>query len=122
MAIELLHSIKSIKATASLSTTPYLFVNIDSNGQVVAAGNGGDAIGVIQDKAGAGDPSLVCGPGDITKVTCGGSFNPGDYVQSNASGQAVKAVSGSIILGKALSAGANAFLADILFQPRGAKL
>jgi hypothetical protein len=120
MAYELIHSSKSLKATASLVASQFCFVTTDASGQLVlTATAGGYAIGVLQDKPGAGDPGYVCGPGDITKVQCGGTFAAGGRVSSNATGQAVAATSAAAYLGIALTAGAANGVADILFQPQG---
>jgi hypothetical protein len=119
MAIENVHSSKSIKATASLVSNQYCFVTLDANGQLIlqttAAGN---AVGVLQDKPGAGDPGFICGPGDITKVQCGGTFAAGTKVGSDATGKAVVVATGPY-LGQALTAGAAGGIANILFQPDG---
>jgi len=118
MAVENIHSSKSIKATASLVTSQFCFVTLDSNGQLVLDTTAqGNAIGVLQDKPGAGDPGFVCGPGDITKVQAGASFAAGARVGSNATGQAIAATAAGPYLGWALSAGAAGGIATILFQP-----
>lgn len=122
MAYEILTGTKSLKATSSLATSQFCFVKLDTSAQIVLAGNGNAAIGVVQDKPAANDPGLVCGPGSITKVQCGGSISAGQQVQSDGSGKAVAAVTGSYVLGWALEAGANNGIATILFQPLGAKL
>ena len=118
MAVENIHSSKSIKATASLVTSQFCFVTLDSNGQLVLDTTAqGNAIGVLQDKPGAGDPGFVCGPGDITKVQAGGTFAAGARVGSNTTGQAIAATAAGPYLGWALSAGAAGGIATILFQP-----
>ena len=120
MAYENIHSSKSIKATASLVSSQFCFVSLDSNGQLVlVTASAGNAIGVLQDKPGAGDPGFVCGPGDITKVQCGGNFAAGARVMSNTTGQAVTATGAGPYLGWALAAGATGGITTILFQPDG---
>lgn len=122
MAVEIIKT-KSINITASFASKQYTFVKIDSNGTLASPSAGGQAIGVIQDNpATAGDPGAVCYPGDITKIRCNGSFNPGDLVMSTSGGLAVVAASGNFALGVALTAGSVGFLAEIIFQPLGAKL
>ena len=130
MAYESIVRTKSIKATISMFNQQYRFVKIDSNGQIVLCGSGQHSIGVLQDKPGleggltniAGEPGSVCSPGDITKVACGGSFNAGGDIMSDANGNCVAATSGSFVLGVALTAGVNGFIADIIYQPKGSKL
>lgn len=122
MAYENIHSSKSIKATASLVASQYCFVTLDANGQLIlqtTAGAAGNAIGVLQDKPGAGDPGFVCGPGDVTKVQCGGNFAAGAKVMCNATGQAVVATAAGPYLGWALAAGTTSGITTILFQPDG---
>jgi len=120
MAYEIIHGNKSLKATASLVANQFCFVTTDTNGQLVlVSAAGGYAVGVLQDKPGAGDPGFICGPGDITKVQCGGTFAAGGRVSANASGQAVAATSAAAYLGIALTAGSANGVADILFQPQG---
>lgn len=121
MAFEIVR-MKSIKATSSLAASQYLFVKLDSNGQIVLCGSGQYAIGVLQDKPAAGDPGAVCGPGDITKVQCGGTINAGGDVSCDSSGKAVAATSGAYVLGQALTAGANLSMATIIYQPKGSKM
>jgi len=125
MAFELLHGLKSIISTNDLSgyataaRQQFYFVKIDTNGQIIVGTAGGYCIGVVQDNPPALSPGQVCGPGSITKVYCGGSFAAGQNVMSNSTGQCVAATSGSQILGVALTAGVNAYLATILYQPMG---
>jgi hypothetical protein len=118
MAYELLR-LRSFKATASLATKQFTFVKIDAAGGISTPFTYGHAIGVLQDKPGAGDPGAVCSIGDITKVLCGGAFNPGDFISTDSSGQAIKVSSGSNNLGVALTTGVTGFLADIVYQPNG---
>lgn len=119
MAHENIHSSKSLKATSSLVGSQFCFVTLDSNGQIVLVTTAGAvAIGVLQDKPGAGDPGFVCGPGDLTKVQCGGNFAAGAKVGSNATGQAISVATGAY-LGHAITAGATGGVATILFQPQG---
>lgn len=121
MAYEIV-KVKSIKATASFASKQFTFVKLDTSGQIATPSSGGYAIGVVQDKPGAGDPGAVCFPGDITKVICGGSFNAGGDVMSDGNGAAVAGTSGSYILGQALTAGVSGFLADIVYQPKASKM
>lgn len=118
MAYEIVR-MKSIKATSAI-TSQYVFVKLDASGQLVVCGSSQYAIGVCQDKPGAGDPGAVCYPGDITKVLCGGTFAAGQDVASDSSGNAVAAVTAGAVLGMALTAGAAGSIADIIYQPKGA--
>ncbi len=87
MAFELLRT-KSIKITASFASKQFTFVKIDTSGQLATPGNGAYAIGVIQDNpANANDPGSVCYPGDITKITLGGTVTAGQELMSDGSGK-----------------------------------
>lgn len=119
MALEVLHGMKSIVATASFASKQYTFVTLDSNGQAATPSAGAGAVGVMQDKPAASDPGAVCGPGSITKVVAGGSFNAGDMVMTDGDGKAVVATTGSKVLGRATSSGSANKIATILFQPEG---
>jgi hypothetical protein len=117
---EIIHSNKSLNAALSLEANQYCFVTIDPNGDIeLVSTAGGYAVGVLQDKPLATSPGFICGPGDITKVRCGGVFAPGDPLTSDAFGQAVVAASGEPFLGIALGAGADTVVTNMLFQPQG---
>jgi hypothetical protein len=119
MAYENVVSPNSFKATATFASKQFTFVLIDSNGQLATPTAGASAIGVIQDKPGAGDPGAVCRPGDVTKVVAGGTFAAGDKLASDGNGKAVVATSGAYVLGVALMAGAANKIATMIFQPEG---
>lgn len=116
---EVIRNNRSFVAGADLSSSQFLFVTLNSSGNIVVAGNGANSIGVLQDKPGSGEPGSVCGPGDQTQVQAGGSFAAGDPISSNGSGKAILSVTGAYLLGYAQTAGASGSNAFILFQPRG---
>lgn len=110
----------TLEAGADLSTKQYYFVSVAADGQIDPTGDGLDADGVLQDApAAAGRAALVAIAGKV-KVVCGGTVTRGGPVASDASGTAVNAASGDIILGVALETGASGRVIEILFQPRGA--
>jgi len=110
----------TLEAGADLSTKQFYFVSVASDGQIDPTGDGLDADGVLQDApAAAGRAALVAVAGKV-KVVCGGVVTRGGPVASDASGTAVNAASGDIILGVALEPGASGRIIEILFQPRGA--
>jgi hypothetical protein len=119
MAFEI-QSSKSINAGVDLRTKQYTFVRLDNTGRLASAGAGASAIGVLQDKPNLNDPGAVCGPGDITKIVCGGNIPAGADIMSDANGAAVVATSGSYILGANLyGAGVAGAVITMRFQPRG---
>jgi hypothetical protein len=121
MAYDILKT-KSINVTATFAAKQYTFVKIDTAGQLATPAAGGYAVGVIQDNPIAASPGAVCFPGDITKVHCGGAFNPGDDVGTDGNGYAVAADSGDYVLGVALTTGVNGGLAVIIYQPKASQL
>jgi hypothetical protein len=73
-----------------------------SDGQIDPAGAGARAIGVaLQPATGAGQAIAVAYDGRVT-VVAAGNITRGGNVASNASGKAVAATTGNIILGTAL--------------------
>lgn len=117
-----------------LSANQFFFVVLGSDGYLDVAGAGVRALGVVQDGTvgTSGTPKAcqvrIAGP---TKVKCGGSFSAGDYISCDASGKAVKytkatvftgtpyTVSGTQVLGVALSAGSNGEIVAVYLQPSG---
>ena len=101
----------------------FIFVEIDAAnaGGVIVCTQGGLAAGVIQEGAAAGDPIPVCTPGSVTKVLCSSTVTQGQFVASDANGNAVPATSGTHFLGQVIQGATAGFLAVILFQPSGAK-
>lgn len=113
------HSFNSTNTIAS----QFVFVEFDPNNanSVILPVHAGDyCIGVTQDTPNAGDPTQVCTIGSVTKVLCGGNFAIGQDIATDINGNAVAATSATVVLGKALTAGATGYLADILYQPIGA--
>jgi hypothetical protein len=122
------------QANTDLSLDQFLFVQIASTGYLQVATSGVRAIGVIQDAPLGTTAQPVAsqvrmlGP---TKIYAGGTFNPGDLLTSNSSGQAVKytgatvftgtpyTVSGSQVLGVALEGGVSGSVTAMLFNPSG---
>ncbi|SCM71512.1 hypothetical protein KL86PLE_100245 [uncultured Pleomorphomonas sp.] len=82
-------------AGADLSSSQYLFVKLDANAQVVVAGAGEDAIGVLQNKPAAGQAATVR-VGGLSKVVAGAAITAGARVASDASGKAKTAVAATV--------------------------
>lgn len=124
MAYENLGKCITLNAAADLSASQFCFVTVDSNGRAALAGDGADAIGVLQDDPSALDRAaqVMVGTG-ITKVKSGATTTKGGYAASDSTGRAVDATSGDKILGEFLEAagGANQYV-SILFQKGAAAL
>lgn len=109
----------SLEAGQDLSAKQFFFVTVASDGQVDPTGDGAMATGVLlNDPAAAGRAAEVCIAG-VTRVECGGNITKGGAVASDASGNAVAAASGDVILGTALETGADGSVISIVFHPRG---
>jgi len=119
------------QASTDLSAKQFYFVVLNSSKQLAVAGANVECVGVLQDTpAAAGRVGQVRCFG-VTKVQCGGSFNAGDKVASDANGKAVKAtaasvsagtpepLAGSLVQGIALEAGASGQIATVLLTHAG---
>lgn len=124
----------SLPTNEDLSTKQFIFVTLGTDGYIDVCGAGALAIGVTQsDPVGTANipiavPVRTMAP---TKIQCGGSFNVGVKIASDASGKAVLytgatvftgtpyTVSGSQVLGIALQSGASSTVTAMLFRPSG---
>jgi hypothetical protein len=116
MATEVVNN-RTFIATSSLATKQYCFVKMDTSGGIVLCGSAGRAIGVLQDKPGAGDPGAVCSPGDLTKILLGDTVTAGATLISDADGHAIAGGSAGSNLGIARSAGDAGDVITMLFMP-----
>lgn len=123
MAIQQVLTEVNIPANADLSTNQYFFVKITNSsgtGQVALAGDGEFAIGVLQNKpSAAGDVAKVAISG-IAKVEAGGSITAGDPVAVDASGNAVSASSGDIVVAVAVNSADDGDIFEVLLDARNA--
>jgi hypothetical protein len=122
----------SLAANADLSLKQFYFMLVTSASKAdLCTGAASEAfMGVLQNDPTSGQAAEVR-YGGISKVLCGGSFNPGDFVTSDSNGKAIKytkatvftgtpyVVSGSAVYGLALSAGVSGQRASIIVHPRG---
>lgn len=110
-------------ANTDLSTKQYFFVKVVNNngiGQIALAGDGEFAIGVLQNKpSAAGDDAKVAISG-IAKVEAGGTITAGGPVAVDASGNAVAASSGDIVVGVAMDSAVDGDLVGVLLDARNA--
>lgn len=97
----------SFPAAATMASNQYKFGLVDSNGRIALNSvNGGFCTGVIDDNVDAIDKACRVVLGGITKVKCNATITRGALIMSDATGQAVTATSGGVILGQALETGA----------------
>jgi len=110
----------TLEAGADLSSNQFHFVTMDSDGQLSVSTDGAASIGVLlNDPAAAGRAAEVC-IGGLTRVEAGGTVTAGAAVASNSTGEAITAGTDDIILGTAVTGGADGEVISIVFQPRGA--
>lgn len=120
MAFKNAQTCVTLEAGADLSTNQFHFVVIDADGQLSVATDGAAAVGVLlNDPSAAGRAAEVC-IGGLTRVEAGGNVAAGAAVASNATGEAITAGSDDVILGTAVTGGADGQVISIIFQPRGA--
>ena len=101
--------IPGVVASADLTGSQFLFAIVDGEKTVGLSGNGAAADGVIQNKPDIGQAVALAISGDTSKVRAGAAVAAGAEVMSNASGEGITAAgAGSIILGKCITAVANA--------------
>lgn len=118
-------------ASADLSAKQFYLAVLNSSKQIAVAGANVGCLGVIQDGGAAAGRRAVVRYGGISKVVCGGNFNAGDKLASDANGKAVKAtaasvsagtpepLAGSLVIGIALEAGASGETSTILLTHSG---
>lgn len=110
----------TLVAGQDLSAKQFYFVSVSADGKIDPTGDGASADGVLQNDPAADGRAAEVAIGGIVKVMCGGVVTRGGNVASDASGTAVDAATGDVILGKALETGATGSVISIIFQPRGA--
>ena len=112
----------TLKAGADLSAKQYFFVKIDGDGDVVLAGNGENAIGVLQNAPASGEAANIAVAG-VSKVIIGDttSLDSGVVISSDANGKATLGVSTDFALAILIEdTTANDDVVSCLIQKTGA--
>lgn len=94
----------TLEASANLSTSQYLFVDLGATGIAVVSTSGAKAVGVLQDKPAALGRAACVQYDGVTKVKAGAVVAVGADIMSNGSGQAITATTGKVSQGTALEA------------------
>ena len=102
--------IGTLVAGADLTASQYRYCVLDGSGNVVTAGAGVAALGVLQNKPAATESVELfsVGGGYVTKVEAGALIAIGNKLTPDASGRAVVAGVGDYINGTALEAASAA--------------
>ena len=112
----------TLKAGADLSAKQYFFVKIDANGDAVLAGNGQNAIGILQNVPASGEAANIAVAG-VSKVIIGDttSLDSGVVISSDANGKATLGVSTDFALAILIEdTTANDDVVSCLIQKTGA--
>ena len=97
----------AVKAGADLSAAQYKAVKFDVNGNIVLAGAGEDALGILQDDPANGQVGTVKVYG-VSKAIAGAAVARGAQVTPDAQGRVVAAAMGNTVIGKTLAAATGA--------------
>jgi hypothetical protein len=115
---------QSFKTATDLSAKTGYFVKMSADLTVAICGDGGKAVGVLQNDPDSGETATVRCFGRAS-VYVGEAIDFGDKIASDADGKAATAATGDHVLGLALSTsdgtGAQPMI-DILMYPCGAPL
>jgi len=104
MAVMQSRDTRTFIAGEDLSSAQFKFVTLESDGQIdLADAAGENAIGVLLNDPAAGEAATVAVSGKVM-VTSGGTIAAGAQIQTDASGDALTAATGDVVLGYALEA------------------
>ncbi len=92
-------NIPGLKAGADLSTKQFFAVKVDTDGDVVLAGAGEVAVGILQDKPAADGRAATVADGGVSKCVFGATVAPGALVMSDANGKLITATTGNYVIG-----------------------
>lgn len=118
MSFEIPGFLLTLEAAADLTAEQYTGVVVDANGKAAQAGNGADAIGILQNKPNTGQAATIMVNGvSIVKAGTGG-LTAGDDVGMDANGEAVNAASTDAVIGIALETFAAGEYGAVLLRPQ----
>ena len=105
-------------AAADLTGSQYLAVTLDASSELVLAGAGLTAIGVLQTNPDVGEEGTIEAIG-ITKMVAGATIAPGDRLELDASSRAIVATTG-VVIGICIEGGAIGEIASVLLTSQSA--
>jgi hypothetical protein len=113
----------SLPVSADSSSNQYKLHAINSSGQAALATTRGQRVhGVLLDNPAAANRAGALAYQGVAQVSCGGTFEEGDELTTNASGLAIKADrAGDAVFGTAVEAGASGARASAIIGVGGAQ-
>ena len=117
MAVEKALQCITLPVAGDYSAKQYFFMDVNSSGQAVVAGNGAHAVGVLQNDPAAANREAVIAISGQVKVSIGSTLTAGGEVASDAAGECVPAATGDTVLGVCVEGGADGVIGSIIFQP-----
>ena len=104
-----------LKAGADLSSSQYKAVKLDASGDVVIAGAGEQAIGLLQNAPISGDYAQVAWVGGGGLVEAGAAINEGDFLKVDANGDVIATTTATdFVIGRAKQAAADGDITEVL--------
>ena len=102
MAVMQSRDTRTYVAGEDLSAAQFKFVTLEADGEIDIADAAGErALGVLQNQPAAGKAATVCMTGKVM-VVAGAAVTAGDEIQTDASGDAIPALAGDVVMGYAL--------------------
>ena len=107
MAVTQSRDTRSLIAGEDLSSHQFRFVTLESDGQIDKADAAGEkCFGVLENDPASGGEATVVVQGQ-TRIVCGGTVAAGAELQTDASGEAITAAAGDVVMGYAMEAGVD---------------
>lgn len=109
----------AIPANADLSASQFRIAVVNSSEKAaIAAAATAKIIGVLYNKPAAADVAAQIAISGVARVTAGGVVAAGDLLTSDANGKAIATTTtGNVLIGRALTAGADTQLIEVLLAP-----
>ena len=102
MAVMQSRDTRTFVAGEDLSSAQFKFVTLEADGQIDLADAAGErALGVLLNKPTSGKAATVAMTGKVM-VEAGAAVTAGDEIQTDATGDAITAAAGDVVLGYAL--------------------
>lgn len=111
----------SMPVAESEALKQYLFMKINTSGNITPCGAGESAVGILQDNPNTTGFAGELAIDGVSKVVYGGTVTAGDFLMSDSSGRAVTATSTNYINGRARVSGVVNDIHGIIIKDGTAK-